>query len=77
MTLEELKKSVPKTTTVPQAAEIMGVSPKFIRAALIQGKFPFGIAVKMDQNEFYINTCRFLIYMEGEDMKAREREQSL
>lgn len=77
MTLKELKKTMPRTISVPQAAEIMGVSPKFIRAALMQEKFPFGVAVKMDQNEFYINTLRFLIYMEGEDIKFRAYERIL
>lgn len=58
--------------TVPKAAEIMGVSPKFLRAALMQEKFPFGVAVKMDQNEFYINEKRFWLYMEGADLQRKE-----
>jgi hypothetical protein len=75
MTLEELKKNRPRTTSVPDAAEIMGVSPNFLRAALIQDKFPFGVAVEMKQNEFYINTARFLLYMEGKDLKLSEMQK--
>lgn len=56
--------------TVQEAAAIMGVSPQFLRAALLQDKFPFGIGVKMIQNEFYINTKRFILYMDGIDMKS-------
>ena len=58
--------------TVPKASEIMGVSPKFLRAALMQEKFPFGVAVKMEQNEFYINEKRFWLYMEGADLQRKE-----
>lgn len=65
MTMHEIKQTQPLTLSVPDAAETMGVSPKFLRAALLQNKFPFGVSVKMSQNEFYINTERFLLYMEG------------
>lgn len=54
--------------TVQEAAAIMGVSPQFLRAALLQDKFPFGVGVKMIQNEFYINVERFILYMEGADL---------
>lgn len=66
MTLEELKELKPPTINVPVAAKIMNVSPQFLRLALIQGKFPFGIGIEMGQNEFYINTVRFIKYMQGE-----------
>jgi hypothetical protein len=46
----------------------MEVSPQFLRAALMQDRFPFGTGVKMSQNEFYINTARFVLYMEGSDL---------
>jgi len=54
--------------TVQEAADIMGVSPQFLRYALLQGKFPFGVGVQMKQNEFYINPLRFALYMEGADL---------
>ncbi len=62
--------------SVPEAASIMGVTPKFLRAALIQNKFPFGVSVEMGQNEFYINAHRFLLYIEGADLKVSEHKQS-
>lgn len=72
MTLQELEQNPPLTLSVPDAAELMGVSPKFLRAALLQNKFPFGVSVEMLQNEFYINTQRFLLYMKGADLQGRE-----
>ena len=68
MTLEELEQTKPATVNVPVAASIMGVSPQFLRYALMQDKFPFGVGVNMVQNEFYINTDRFLLYMKGADL---------
>jgi len=61
--------------SVPEAAAIMRVTPQFLRAALIQERFPFGVAVQMKQNEFYINKKRFFLYMEGEDLKVKEEAQ--
>lgn len=72
MTIQEIKQNPPLTLSIPEAAEIMGVSPKFLRAALLQGKFPFGVSVEMTQNEFYINTQRFLLYMKGSDLQIQE-----
>lgn len=54
------------TMTVTESAKIMHVTPQFLRAALMQNKFPFGVGIKMSQNEFYINTYRFKKYMKGE-----------
>lgn len=68
MSLQELEQKRPFTITVQQAAEIMNVSPQFLRMALMQDRFPFGTGVKMGQNEFYINTERFLLYMKGIDL---------
>lgn len=70
MTLQEIKDK--GNVTVPEAATIMRVSPQFLRAALIQEKFPFGVAVKMVQNEFYINAERFVLYMEGTDLEKQK-----
>lgn len=61
--------------TVPEAAKLMGVSPQFLRAALMDGKFPFGIGVKMAQNEFYINELRFKLYMEGADLRLAKEDK--
>jgi hypothetical protein len=66
MTLEQLEKERPTTITVKEAADIMNVSPQFLRIALLEGRFPFGVGVKMTQNEFYINTYRFIKYMKAE-----------
>ena len=70
MTLQEVKEK--DKITIQEAATIMGISPQFLRAALIQEKFPFGISVKMEQNEFYINEKRFWLYMEGADLQRKE-----
>lgn len=46
--------------TVEQAAEIMDVTPMFLRMGMRQDKFPFGAAVKMrKQWRYYINEKRF------------------
>lgn len=66
MTLEQLIKENPPTTTIQQASSIMNVTPLFLRHALLQGKFSFGVGVEMKHNEFYINTARFIKYMKGE-----------
>ena len=69
MTLCEIKQSNPATISVPEAAAIMGVTPQFLRAGLLQQRFPFGTGVQMGQNEFYINASRFVLYMEGSDLR--------
>lgn len=72
--LKTIKENMSQKLTVQEAAEIMGVTPQFLRAALQQEKFPFGVAVEMKQNEFYINAYRFILYMEGEDMRSIRSE---
>lgn len=54
---------MPNKMTVQEVAKIMGVTPRFLQLALQQGKFPFGIGVKIGKWSYYINTKRFLIYM--------------
>ncbi len=66
MTLEQLEKERPEKITVDQAAQIMGVTPQFLRIALQHNKFPFGTAVKFKRWSYYINTERFIKYMKGE-----------
>lgn len=66
MTLEQLEQEKPLTISVPIASKIMGVTPLFLRHALMQNKFQFGIGVEMGRDEFYINTVRFLNYMKGQ-----------
>jgi hypothetical protein len=69
MTLEQLKKEMPPSITIQVAAPIMEVSQQFLRFALRDGRFPFGIGQMMDkQYEYYINTKRFIAYMEALDM---------
>ena len=72
MNLDELKSRHPLTVPVNEAALIMGVSAQFLRMALLQEKFSFGVGVKMGQNEFYINTERFLLYMKGSDLGGKK-----
>ena len=52
MTLSDLESDKPATITVQQAAEIMSVTPQFLRLAIMEGRFPFGVGVKMEQNAF-------------------------
>jgi phage antirepressor YoqD-like protein len=65
MDISDMKQKYPLTIPINEAAKVMGISAQFLRAALLQDKFPFGVGVKMGQNEFYINTTRFIRYMEG------------
>lgn len=73
MPICEIKKK--STLTIQEASEIMGVTPQFLRAALMQNKFPFGVGVEMKQNEFYINTQRFFLYIEGADLGGNRHDQ--
>ena len=68
MNIEQLKVDKPKTVKVTDAAEIMGIHPTTLREALSQGLFPFGVAIQMKQVEGYINTTRFIAYMEAYDL---------
>lgn len=49
--------------TVKDAADLMGVTPQFMRLALQQGRFPFGTAVKMKRWSYYINADKFYYYI--------------
>lgn len=52
---------------VTEAAEIMGVSPMFLRMGLRQNRFPFGTAVFMNKRwTYYINGKKFRQYMQME-----------
>lgn len=76
MTLSELEHKRPYTITVQEAAEIMCVTPRFLQMALQQGRFPFGAGVEMERWSYYINTERFLLYMNGSDIGGRSIQQS-
>lgn len=43
MNLDQLERDKPATITVPRAAEIMAVTPQFLRLAIMEGRFPFGV----------------------------------
>jgi hypothetical protein len=66
--LRELEIEGPVNISVPNAADIMGITPQVLRFGIKQGKFPFAVGYKMEQNEFYINTVRFMKYMRAQDM---------
>jgi len=70
MTLQELIETKPRPIKVriADAADIMGVTPRFLQMGLQQGRFPFGVGVEMDQWAYYINTERFIKYMTGEKL---------
>ena len=66
MTLQDLIEKKPAKIKVAEAAAIMDVTPLFLRYGLQQGRFPFGAAVEMGEWAYYINTERFIRYMEGQ-----------
>lgn len=66
MNIEELEREMPIKTKVEDAAEMMGITPPLLREMLLQDKFPFGTAIKLNQSYSYINTRRFLKYMKAE-----------
>lgn len=70
MTLQELIEVSPRPVniTIKQAAEIMDVTPQFLRVALQQGRFPFGAGVEMGNWVYYVNTTRFIKYMTGDEL---------
>jgi hypothetical protein len=73
MTLQELENKKPPKVTIQEASAIMGVNPRFLQMGLQYNRFPFGTAVKMTREwAYYINTERFIRYMQGEDMKIAE-----
>jgi hypothetical protein len=51
--------------TIPEAAALMGKPPHFLRIALQQRLFPFGVAVKMERWTYYINPAQFYAYLRG------------
>jgi hypothetical protein len=68
MTLQELKEKRPAKIRIADAAAIMDVTHRFLQIGLQQGRFPFGVGVEMEQWAYYINTERFIRYMEGESV---------
>lgn len=56
--------------TINQAANIMGVSPQFLRVALQQNKFPFGVAVKMKRWAYFIDPNKFNDYLQDRKLRA-------
>lgn len=69
LTLQALIRSRPVKITVKEAAKIMGVTPRYIQYGLQQERLPFGTAVKMEGRwSYYINTERFIKYMNAGDM---------
>ena len=51
--------------TVKEAAEIMGVTPRFIQAGLQQQKLPFGTAVEFDRWSYWISKDMSYKYLKG------------
>ena len=56
--------------TVKETADRMGVPPQLLRMGLQQGKFPFGVAVKMKRWAYYINRAAFDRWIKGEGKEA-------
>ena len=54
--------------TVAETASIMDLDPQFLRIALQQGRFPFGVPVKRKGWRYYINKKRLYAYLEAEDL---------
>lgn len=66
-----------KRLTITEAAEIMGVTPMFLRLALREGRFSFGTAVKMERWVYYINSSRFYKFMSGGDEKNERNPKAI
>jgi len=49
--------------TIKEAAQIMGVTPQFLRIGLRQKRFPFGAAVKFRRWAYYVNAEKFNEYL--------------
>lgn len=63
-----------------EAADILGVSPQFIRIAMQQGKLPIGTAVQMSSKWTYHISEKLLAEYSGKDIsteiaKMREIER--
>lgn len=58
-----------KSLTITEAADLMGIPPQLLRMGLQQGRFPFGVAVKMKRWAYYINADRLFAYLEAKDMR--------
>ena len=78
MTLDELISANPRPVkiSVQDASAIMGVTPRFLQMGLQQGRFPFGVGVEMSAWAYYINTERFLAYVQARDMRANAQRQN-
>jgi hypothetical protein len=69
LTLQDISQQRPPKLTVQQASKIMGVTPRFLQVSLQHERFPFGTGVKVNKRwSYYINTERFLSYMQAKDM---------
>lgn len=53
-----------------EAAEILEVSPQFVRVAMQQGKLPIGTAVKMSSVWSYHISAKLLADYTGKDIEA-------
>lgn len=52
--------------SVKEAAEVMSVSPQFVRLGLQRGQLPFGTAVKTSSKwTYYISPVKFYEYVGG------------
>ena len=62
-----------KRVTVKAAAEILGVSPQFVRMGLQRGTLPIGTAVKMSSVwTYYISEERLRRYAKGDDIQGED-----
>lgn len=64
--------------TVQQAAKAMGVTPRFVHMGLQRERFPFGVAIKGDGGRwsYYINANRFWAYMNAQDLRTKNADQT-
>lgn len=53
-----------------QAAKLLGVTPQFLRVALQQNKFEFGVAIKQSSRwTYYINESMLMNYIGGKEKR--------
>ena len=58
--------------TIAEAAQLMGVSPQFVRVGLQQGVLPFGCAVKVSKGKYtyFVSRQKFIDFTGISELKG-------
>lgn len=55
--------------SIEEASKLIDMPEQTLRAALQQGLFPFGVAIKLENYTYYIFKERLHAYLEARDLK--------